>query len=240
MKAVISSKWSKEAKSLVSKHDFNLVTVYYNLLQTPHSVLHKSLPVVYNCQFCGQNINYVAIIESSDKTEVRQVGCDCVEKILGRTWIHFNTMTSMQKKLKESVAKDKRKAKYATEFKNDIEWLNSQDLKYNKFLNDMRDILTTGSRVITNRMIFYMRKLIAESVNTKPQNRVTTFDLDSVLNKIEIVRKKAIEAEFDVSFIDSVSNFVKTHNKITKGQMEGLNSVYIGAKNRIEKKNKKK
>ena len=129
----------------------------------------------------------------------------------------------------------KNRESYAEAYKEEIKWLkeNLQTLTEvkNSFLIDMYQILITGSRKVTPKMIFAIKNSI-EKMKIHPKfNPVSKVEAEAklkpMLEKIAMVERLAEEkGDRALEFVQSVKQYVKNNYRITKKQMEGLNKVY--------------
>jgi hypothetical protein len=244
---VESTKWFDEAKQLVRNYDFHLVQVQ---MAKPQE----------KCQFCGTRLVYVALIDgvpffAETKHPIhKRIGCDCLERVLGDTWKYYNQMQSELKTLKEIVAAEKRKAKYAVDYAKEIEYLSVLPEKLEgewlrdwslRFLFDMRKILTTGSKKLSDNQIEYLRKMIARDLIADFRRRLDADDfkigewtkrIASLLQMIESVLGPKIHEpnNNDYSFVNSILNYMNFNKKLTPNQMQALNRKFEYYENVIE------
>ena len=246
-KVVIESKkWFQEAKDLVRNYDFHLVRV------------EMALPNE-QCQFCNTHLVYVALIDGVPffaETKIpihKRIGCDCLERVLGDTWKYYNTMQSQLKTLKEIVAAERRKAKYAEVYKKEIEYLSilpdtiegvwARDWTM-RFLIDVKKILNTGSKIISKNQIYYLGKAIERNAIADFQRKL---DVDSfkiaewteriarLLQMVEQVMGPTIhdKPNNDYGVVNSILNYMNFNKKLSPKQMELLNGKYKYYSNRL-------
>ena len=145
-----------------------------------------------------------------------------------------NNMNRFYKKPKPETMKKNRET-YAKLYPNEIKWLkeNLQTLTEvkNSFLLNMYQILITGNRKVTPKMIFAIKNSI-EKMKIHPKfNPISKVEAEAkmkpMLEKIAMVEKLA-ESKGDraLEFVQNVKQYVKNNYRITKKQMEGLNKVY--------------
>lgn len=230
-----SKKWFKEAVELVRNFDFDLHTVYDN------SYSDKD---VHNCQFCGQAIRYVAVIHGTPKlttaaTKVeRSIGCDCLERVLGNTWKHYNSAMSQYKTLVEAAKKESRKGKYAEKYAEYIKWLkNVPEFVKNRFLKDMERILTTGDKQFSANMESYLQwhiknpKFNGTGAEVLRQNNAVQQQKEKALELLKLIEKidgKNIHSSWSAyHFVNSVMNSIERQNGMTPKQMEAMNKVSL-------------
>ena len=142
-------------------------------------------------------------------------------------------MARFYRKPKPETMKKNREV-YADVFLSEINWLKdnlSIITNNNKFLLDMYTILVTGSRKITPKMADAIKNSIEKCKNSPLYNEELREQaeekLKPILSKINIVLAMA-ESRNDmaVGFIRNVLDYVRTHHRITKKQMEALNKVH--------------
>ena len=138
------------------------------------------------------------------------------------------------RKPKPETMKKNREA-YKQVFKHEMKWLKENVgklTKYkHKFLIDMYQIMITGSRKITPKMVSAIQSSMYKCQQDPRYNPLKEVEakekLQPILGKINVVLAMA-EAKNDkaVDFIRNVQDYVKTNFKITKKQMEALNKVH--------------
>ena len=116
-----------------------------------------------------------------------------------------------------------------------ISWLkeNVGKLTQNKhrFLIDMYSILITGNRKITPKMADAIDKSIDRCKKSPAYNEDLKEDADKqikpILGKINMVKAMAeAKGDYSIDFINNVENYVRSHYRISKKQMQGLNKIY--------------
>lgn len=225
-----SKKWYPAAKQLVKNYDFSLVSV----LDNEYSDATK------NCQFCGQHLRYVAVIEGTAKGApshlpiTQQIGCDCLERVLGTTWKHYSQAMSQYKTLVEAAKVESRKEKNKEKYADHIKWLEETvPLVKERFLNDMLRILTTGDKVFSPKMekylLYYMNnpkynglKMVQNLSKVPSQKEVTKGLLDKI---VEVDGNRIHESMSAYGFVLNVLNRIEHQNGLTPKQMEALNKV---------------
>ena len=114
-------------------------------------------------------------------------------------------------------------------YSKEIKWCqdNLESISKDKFLRDMYNILITGKRKMTPKMIeSVQRSMISPRYNKEKQIEAQK-KLEPILEKISLVLKMAEhKGDKAVDFINNVKEYVETNYRITKKQMEGLNKVY--------------
>lgn len=249
----ISRKWYKEAVVLVDEYDFDLSTVYDNSF-APADV--HGAPPVTNCQFCGQAIRYVAVIagkpkfaESKNVANYKQIGCDCLEHVLGRNWKHFASAMRQLKVLVDAAKVESRKKRFAVKYKAYIDWIDSlptwliEKKEYNwsnRFILDMKRILTTGEKDFSKKMQMYMDNLMKDPrydtskvVETKSTVETEVRKMRELLAMIEKVDGNHIHDSYSAyGFVNSILNYAIKHNGASRSQLNALNKVWLRYTNR--------
>lgn len=249
---VNSVKWDENAKNLVENFDFDLERSYRNhgnFTFAPKDI-HGQPPVTH-CQFCGQNIVYVAVIAGKSKfapdtTAVpvyRQIGFDCLERVLGRYWKHYHTAMSQYKTLMQEAAQESRAKRYPVKYKEYIDWIQAlptfltENRAYNYtnyFIKDMLKILTTGSKIFSPKMEEQLKRLMNDprydakkAIETNQLQRVEQSQIEKLLNLIkEIDGDKIHEKYSSYGFVNSVLTYVVKNNGAKRAQLDALNNVY--------------
>jgi hypothetical protein len=251
--STISRKWHAEAVKLVNEYDFSLEIVYDNAVG--HLPVHGQT-VVQNCQFCGQSIRYVAIIAGISKFagstgvgNYQQIGCDCLEHVLGKSWKHYGTMKSQLKTLVDAAKVVSRQKRYAEKHKDLIAWLESlpksllENPQYrytNRFLTDMKRILTTGCKDFSKNMEAELRRKMADpryDVAKAPETeKVVANEADKIrqlLKTIEEVDGTQIHERWSgYGFVNSVLTYTIQHNGATRAQLDALNKIWLRYQNK--------
>tara|TARA_B100000131_G_C17676208_1_gene434542 strand:+ start:57 stop:536 length:480 start_codon:yes stop_codon:yes gene_type:complete len=129
----------------------------------------------------------------------------------------------------------KNRESYAEAYKEEIKWLkeNLQTLTEvkNSFLIDMYQILITGSRKVTPKMMFAIKNSIKKMKIHPKFNPVSKVEAEAkmkpMLEKIAMVERLAEEkGDRALEFVQSVKKYVQNNYRITRKQMIGLNKVY--------------
>lgn len=185
-----SKKWKRIDESIterINSSRFGVVTVYDNgdsfFKKEMYSRLKKSLSnegvssrgfsseYSTHCDFCGQSIQYVAIVVSfpldgSNKTKFHQIGCDCLALVFGTSWFGYRNASEIRKQLVNKNKQKKRQKEYRKKYKGYIEWLKKvSDYTdvisgyHQTFFRDMLDILVNGSKPFSKNMERYLRSM---------------------------------------------------------------------------------
>ena len=122
-----------------------------------------------------------------------------------------------------------------TQYKEEMAWLKDNLSKLgqykNKFLIDMYTAMVTGNRKFTPKMVTAVQEGIERCKKNPKYNPELLEEANAkfqpVIAKINVVLAMA-EAKTDkgVGFIRNVLDYVRTHHRITKKQMEALNKVH--------------
>ena len=115
-------------------------------------------------------------------------------------------------------------------YSKEIQWLkdNLSSIKNNKFLMDMYQILITGSRRMSDKMIQSVRNAMNNDPRYNEDKRKEKMEkLTPIVAKINVVLAMA-EAKNDkaVDFIKKVKQYVRENLRITTKQMTALNKVF--------------
>ncbi|MHA2367112.1 MAG: hypothetical protein ACXAC7_24380 [Candidatus Hodarchaeales archaeon] len=239
-KSLISRRWHVDVREMVNDYNFKLNHV--------HGDSGK-------CEFCGNKLSYVAVIEGNhltkantankNYTKVYDVGLDCLGLVLGKGWAYYNVAKREIAKLKKIAAAKKRAEKYAVEYKDLIDWFNSlhpDQLKKNYFYLSMYRILTTGNRVFTENMESAIRNKMGKIHVSKEEyeekrkhfEKEVVPKFNNLLNLIKEVDGITDEMSiYDLpkyssySFVLSVFDDAKKKNRLTPGQIEALNKAHV-------------
>tara|TARA_B100000073_G_C23566873_1_gene506444 strand:+ start:265 stop:741 length:477 start_codon:yes stop_codon:yes gene_type:complete len=131
----------------------------------------------------------------------------------------------------------KNRDEYKNLYPNELSWLNDitnfKKLRThkNKFLLSIREVLTTGSRKMTPKMVQAMKEAIDRCKNDPRYSDDLKIEanlkIQPTLEKINVVLNMAKNKnDKSVNFIESVKEFVKKNFVITKKQMAGLNKIH--------------
>jgi len=126
-------------------------------------------------------------------------------------------------------------------FAKEIKWCqdNLESISKDKFLRDMYNILITGKRKMTPKMIESVQRAMTSPKYDKVKQIEAQKKLEPILEKISLVLKMAEhKGDKAVDFISNVKEFVENNYRITKKQMEGLNKVYKRVSEDLFKKEK--
>jgi hypothetical protein len=249
----VSAKWSKSTVAMADTTKFGVVTVYDNkyaakevLAESKFAVhamipriIHGSWAPVTHCEWCGQKLDYVAVIVGIDnKTKdamVHHIGCDCVGKIFGVRWFGYRDASEAKRKLVESAKARSRKEKYAVEYVKYIMWMLSippDVMERTHFLKDMYEILTTGCKVFTKGMETVVVRMMADPKFTKVGAEKLKVQTTDIVNRIDLLLKLIASVDGDgqsgtKSFVTSVRSNVEKWGKLTEGQKNALNKVHV-------------
>ena len=149
-------------------------------------------------------------------------------------WQQGQYMNRFYRKPKPETMQKNRES-YAEAYKEEIKWLkeNLQTLTEvkNSFLIDMYQILITGSRKVTPKMMFAIKNSIKKMKIHPKFNPVSKVEAEAkmkpMLEKIAMVERLAEEkGDRALEFVQSVKKYVQNNYRITRKQMIGLNKVY--------------
>lgn len=236
--SLVSRRWKVDIKETVNNYNFKLNHV--------HGDSGK-------CDFCGNNLVYVAVIEGDSLVEantvdkctkkVYDVGLNCLQLVLGEEWIYFRQAKREIAKLKKEAAKKKRAEKYAVQYKDMIDWFKSlhpEKLKTNYFYLSMYRVLTTGERVFTENMESAIRNKMGKiSMSADEYEEKLKHHREVVLPKIRRLVQTIKELDditddmsiYDVpkysayGFVLDVLAFATKSNRLTPNQVIALNKV---------------
>ena len=115
-------------------------------------------------------------------------------------------------------------------YSKEIQWLKEilSSIKNNKFLMDMYQILISGSRRMSDKMIESVRNAMNNDPRYNEDKRKEKMEkLTPIVAKINVVLAMA-EAKNDkaVDFIKKVKQYVRENLRITTKQMTALNKVF--------------
>lgn len=255
-----SKRWHEDAKKLVAEYDFDLDHVYR--VSRPYD-LHNQAPVDH-CQFCGQMLWYVAIIKGKPKFAdakenlYRQIGCDCLELVLGERWHDFQKAMGQLKSLKDEAAKEARQKKYNEIYANEIKWLdavihsplieNRQYNYQNYFIKDVYTTLTTGSKILSKGAESYLHSImrdpryqVSEAANIMNIVRCEAEKVRKLMVLIEQVDTNKIHTKLSsFDYVNTLLTNVITKNGATQGELDSLNRIFIRYRDEVERKTRKK
>jgi len=252
----VSSKWSKSTVAVANSSVYGVVTVYDNsfgakevLTESAKSV-RKMIPKVSgswdshsHCEWCGQKLDYVAVIVGLDRNNdatVHHIGCDCVGKIFGIRWYGYRNASNAKKALMDAAKKRRRAVEYPIKYVKELAWLDAVPeflLVKNSFLVDMKKIMRSGERAVSKKMENYLASIMKRK-EYDPKNFATAKqEIDKVLDKLRGILHMVEEVDNEDMRRNSWSayNFVKSitesysqwHRALTPKQMEALNRVYV-------------
>ena len=126
-------------------------------------------------------------------------------------------------------------------YSKEIKWCqdNLESIGKDKFLRDMYNILVTGKRKMTPKMIEAVQRAMTNPKYDKEKQIEAQKKLQPIIDKIHIVERLAEEKnDKALEFVQSVREYVRDNYRITKKQMEGLNKVYKRVSEDLFKKEK--
>ena len=126
-------------------------------------------------------------------------------------------------------------------YSKEIKWCqdNLESISKDKFLRDMYNILITGKRKMTPKMIESVQRSMTSPRYDAEKRVEAQKKLEPILEKISLVLKMAEhKGDKAVDFISNVKEYVENNYRITKKQMEGLNKVYKRVSEDLFKKEK--
>ena len=142
--------------------------------------------------------------------------------------------------------KDEYKTKYATE----IKWFkdNFSAIKDNSFMMDMYEILLTGKRKMTDKMVAAVRKNMKNPKYDEIKMIERKEKMKPILEKINRVWELVAEVDEGkgdwylqnysaLPFVDSLKKQFEKNYMLSEKQLGALNKVYKKYKKRWEKKN---
>lgn len=238
-KSIVSRRWKIDVKETVNEYNFHL--------QNYHRQGGK-------CDFCGSNLIYVAEIvgesivpTSDDSYKNYEVGFDCLNLVFGDEWEDHRKADRVLKQMRNEATQERRKEKYADEYADMIEWLNRKHyqefINANRFLVNMREILTTGSKVFTTLMQNGVRRFMERSYDAEEYARKLKRHKEVVLPKIKLIYDMVVRMDsIDViengnqfrrvpkwsayNFVSSVYFQARDNNRVSSAQLSALEKVY--------------
>ncbi len=232
-KSIVSRRWKIDVKETVNEYNFHL--------NNYHRQGGK-------CEFCGNNLIYVAkicgelIVSTSEEGyKTYDVGFDCLSLVFGDEWKDHMKADRVLKQMKNEATQERRKEKYAVEYTDIIKWLNQEHyqdfINANQFLVNMREILTTGSKVFTTLMQSGVRRFMERSYGVEEYARKLKNHKEVVLPKIKniydmVVRMDNIDPQSHnipkwsaYKFVSSVYFQARDNNRISSAQLSALMKV---------------
>jgi len=237
-KSLISRRWKLDVKETINNYNFKL-----------HHVHGDS----GKCDFCGNNLIYVAVIEGDSMIEantadkcvkkVYNVGLDCLQLTLGTEWAYYTQVAREIRRLKKIAAMKSRAKKYAVQYKDMLDWfetLHPEQLKKNYFLLSMKVVLTTGERVFTPNMEKAVRNKMGKiKMSANEYDEKLKYHREVVIPKIRklIERIKKLDNITDdmsiydapkyssYGFVLDVLSFAVKNDVITANQIIALNKT---------------
>jgi len=252
MTSKMSKKWSNETKNLINNSKLDLIRVYDNTFvddDTTDILKSHSLKEECHCDFCGQRIKYVSVLEFNKNTKLSyfQIGKNCMSylfeygmKINGLEHAKFQIESAIKKLIAESSERA-RAEKYKREFPVYLIWLNSLDktfIQKNNFLRFIDLRLRTGNGVITMKMMKVLEDMIkkytprnTENIDEKKNNLLTK--IDKLLVSVESVYGNRNLGTYN--FVTSVRNYVDKNGNASRKQLDALNRVVKQIENEKKK-----
>jgi predicted Fe-Mo cluster-binding NifX family protein len=192
-----------------------------------------------HCDFCGQRIKYVSVLEFNKKSVISyfQIGRNCMSylfeygmKINGLEHARY-AIESAVKKLMAASTERARAEKYKKEFGLYLTWLNSLGkdfIQRNSFLKFIDERLRTGNGVVTMKMMEVLESMIkkytprnTENINEKQKNLLRK--IDGLLLRVAHVYNTTNTGTY--KFINSVRQYVEKNGNATQKQLTALNKV---------------
>lgn len=148
---------------------------------------------------------------------------------------------------------NKNREEYKTKYATEIKWFkdNFNIVKSNSFMMDMYEILLTGKRKMTDKMVEAVRK----NINSPKYDEIAMIKrkekMRPILEKINRVWELVAEVDGDkadyylsnysaLPFVNSLKEQFEKNYMLSEKQMKALNSVYKKYKKRLENKKDKK
>ena len=153
--------------------------------------------------------------------------------------------TKYRKPSQELMAK--RRKEYEKEYEPEIDWLIGNDLiNDNKFLMDMLEILVTGKRPFSDKMLNAVRKSMTSfrydqikreerKKEIQPQikkleslliNILDQISTDVKDNNLDGMKTKYYHDKTNIKFISSIKDQLETNLSLTKKQMSIVNKIH--------------
>ena len=153
--------------------------------------------------------------------------------------------TKYRKPAQELMAK--RRKEYEKEYEPEIDWLIGNDLiNDNKFLMDMLEILVTGKRPFSDKMLNAVRKSMTSfrydqikreerKKEIQPQikkleslliNILDQISTDVKDNDLDEMKTKYYHDKTNIKFISSIKDQLETNLSLTKKQMSIVNKIH--------------
>ena len=153
--------------------------------------------------------------------------------------------TKYRKPSQELMAK--RRKEYEKEYESEIDWLIGNDLiNDNKFLMDMLEILVTGKRPFSDKMLNAVRKSMTSfrydqikreerKKEIQPQikkleslliNILDQISTDVKDNDLDGMKTKYYHDKTNIKFISSIKDQLETNLSLTKKQMSIVNKIH--------------
>lgn len=253
----LSKKWSDGTKNLVNNSKLNLVRVYDNEFidqESTDMLKSHSLDETCHCDFCGQRIKYVSVLEFDKNTNLTyfQIGKNCMSylfdygmRINGLEHAKAQVENAVKQLMKKSTERA-RVEKYKSEFDTYLKWLDSLDKSFiakNNFLTFINNRLRTGDGVVTMKMMAALDNMIKKYTphntshldETKPK---LLKKIDGLLEEMKIIYDN-FESNGTYKFVKSVRDYVEGRGNATTKQLDALNNIFKKVKKeRVELRQK--
>lgn len=242
-------------KNLVNNSKLNLLRVYDNTYVDTDTISilksHK-LDETYHCDFCGQRIKYVSVLEFDKNTIIShfQIGKECMSylfdygmRINGLDQAKFQIENAVKKLIKNS-SKRARAEKYKRELSKYIDWLKTLDTDFiqrNSFLRFINERINTGNGVVTMRMMKVLDDMIIK-YNQKNTSGTESKRVE-LLKKIDLllIKIKSLYGQtgWSYDFTTSVRSYVDKNGIVSVKQLEVLNKIHKQATEKLDYNAKK-
>lgn len=249
---VNSTRWNEMAVQLAADYDFDYVEGYRTHKgHRPVTVANQRLKSVDHCEFCGQLIVYVAVIggkskfapETSKIPLLKQIGFDCLERILGVNLGYYHKAMQDYKEMKNDAAIESRQKRYAEKYKDYIDWLlnlspmliENKSYNYqNGFLRDMLHLLTTGQKQFTKDQEAYLQRVMKDPrFDTKNAVEITQIQRNELKKIKELLAfiakvdgKKIVDSyRSSYSVVNNILAYVVRNNGATQAMLLKLNDI---------------
>lgn len=230
-KSKISRRWKVDIKETVNDFDFSLIQHHRN---------------GGKCEFCGNNLQYVAVIEGhkipdNSVAKVYSVGFDCLELVFGRDWKDHRVAKDAVKKMKEEAKAERRVEENKKKYADILTWYDNQSEKMienDRVFSDMRKVLTTGYRDFTPGMESWLRQKMSEVKYTKDEyerklahfETVTLPKIENVLNlvkKVDNITNPYNAPSYSAfDFVRDVHSQALVRKTLSLKQLKALEKIY--------------
>lgn len=255
----VSKRWSNETKDLINNSKLNLIRVYDNTFvdsDTSDVLQSHSLTETCHCDFCGQRIKYVSVLEFDKNKNLLyfQIGKECMSylfdygmRINGLDNARYQIENSVKKLMKQSSERA-RAEKYKAEFDVYLKWLDSLDSEFiqkNSFLRFINNRLRTGDGVVTMKMMAALDRVIKKytpenTSHIEEKRQKLLKKINFLLNEIQILYDKNYQSNSTYKFVNSVYEYVSKNGNATIKQLNVLNDISKRMKNERTKASDKK